>query len=106
MNSETNNTNTTKSKKCLAREAKLLKRQQNQRTKEERQSEIDKVYEKLQELGITREMVGDFNKISSDYVENGYSASGSVIIPEANRKLMYLLSNDKKHQVTTLLRAI
>ena len=108
MNSETNNTNTntTKSKKCLAREAKLLKRQQNQRTKEERQSEIDKVYEKLQELGITREMVGEFNKISSDYVENGYSASGSVLIPEAKRNLLYLLSNDKKHQVTTLLRAI
>lgn len=106
MNSETNNTNTTKSKKCLAREAKLLKKQQNQRTKEERQEEIDKVYTKLQELGITREMVGEFNKISSDYIEFGYSASGSVRIPEANRNLMYLLSNDKKHQVTTLLRAI
>jgi hypothetical protein len=41
------NTTTQKTKHRLEYEAKLLKKQQNQRTIEERQFEIDKIYTKL-----------------------------------------------------------
>jgi len=106
MNSDIQNTTTQKTKKRLAYEAKLLKKQQNQRTMEERQTEIDKIFTKLQELGITREMVGEFNKIANDYIEFGYGASGIIKILEIDRELVYLLSNDKKHQVASMLRPI
>jgi hypothetical protein len=95
-----------KSQKRLAREAKELKKQQNQRTKEERQTEIDNVFSKLKELGITREMVEEFNKISYDYVEFGYSASGYVKLTELKRVLIYSLPNDRRIQVATMLRAM
>ena len=95
-----------KSQKRIAREAKLLKKQQNQRTKDERQLEIDNVFSKLQELGITREMVAEFNKISTEYIENGISASGYVKIPEIKRALVYSLSNDRRHPVATMLRVL
>ena len=106
MNSDIQNTTTQKTKKRLAYEAKLLKKQQNQRTMEERQLEIDKIFTKLQELGITREMVSEFDKITNDYIEFGYGASGVISLPELHRELVYLLSNDKKHQVASMLRPI
>jgi hypothetical protein len=95
-----------KTKKKLAYEAKLLKKQNNQRTMEERQLEVDKVFIKLQELGITREMVEEFDKISQNFIEFGYGASGAIKMPELHRKLVYLLTNDKKHQISTMLQAI
>lgn len=106
MNSAIHNTTTQKTKKRLAYEAKLLKKQQNQRTIEERQTEIDKIFTKLQEVGITRAMVIEFDKIANDYIEFGYSASGVIELPELHRELVYLLSNDKKHQVASMLRPI
>jgi hypothetical protein len=106
MNSDIHNTTTQKTKKRLAYEAKLLKKQQNQRTMEERQIEIDKIFTKLQELGITRAMVIEFDKIANDYIEFGYGASGVIELPELHRELVYLLSNDKKHQVASMLRPI
>lgn len=100
------NTIIPKSAKRLAREAKLAKKQSQQRTMEERSIEVEKIFSKLQELGITRETVGEFNEIAKDYVEFGYSASGVITMPEIHRELIYLLSNDKKHDVATMLRAI
>ena len=100
------NTTTQKTKNRLEYEAKLLKKQQNQRTIEERQFEIDKIYTKLQELGITREMIEEFNIIAKDFIELGVSASGAINMPELHRKLVYLLTNDKKHQVSAMLKAI
>jgi hypothetical protein len=95
-----------KSKKRLAKEAKELKKLQNQRTKPERQLEIDNVFSKLQELGITKEMVGEFNKIATDYIELNFNASGYVKLPELKRVLIYSLPNDKRIQVATMLRAL
>lgn len=106
MNSDIQNTTTQKTKKRLAYETKLLKKQINQRTMEERQTEIEKIFTKLQELGITREMVTKFNKITNNYIEFGYGASGIIELPELHRELVYLLSNDKRHQVSSMLRPI
>lgn len=95
-----------KSKKRLAREAKEMKKLQNIRTKEERQAEIDKIFAKLDELRIPRNMLSEFNKISIDYVENAVSFSGSVKLPELNRKLIYSLPCDKRIPVGAMLQAI
>lgn len=100
------NTIISKSAKRLAREAKLAKKQSQLRTMGERSIEVEKIFSKLQELGITRETVGEFNEIAKDYVEFGYSASGVIKMPEIHRELIYLLSNDKKHDVASMLRAI
>ena len=100
------NTAGQKTKHRLAYEAKLLKKQQNQRTIEERQIEIDKIYSKLQEIGITREMVEEFNTIAQNFIDLGVSASGAIKLPELHRVLVYLLTNDKKHQISTMLKAI
>jgi hypothetical protein len=94
------------SKKKSNRDSRLLKKQQFQRTELERQTEIDKVYNKLHELGITNEMVEEFTKITNAYIKFGTSASGRIKIIDINRELAYLLSNDKRHEVITMLRAI
>lgn len=90
--------------KRIAREQKAIKKLQNQRTLEERRSEVNTIYTKLQEHGITCEMVPEFNKIANEFVEDGVNASGYVNIDGINRVLVYLLNNDKKHQISTLLR--
>jgi transposase len=95
-----------KSQKRLAREAKLLKKLKNQRTKEERLSDINKVFDRLLEYNITREMVGEFNAISNDFIETGHSVSGYVKLPELKRVLIYSLPNDKQNEIATMLRAM
>jgi len=108
MNSSINITDTkiTKSAKRIAREAKLAKKEANKRTREERQKEIDSIMIKLQELGITNEMLGDFPRITQDFLELGTSASGVITIPDIKRELIYLLSNNRQHQCSSMLKAL
>lgn len=105
MNPESNIQPVTKQKsaKRIAREAKLTKQQANQRTLEERRAEVDKIYEKLTELGIPEVMLGEFPKIAKDFIDFGISASGIIKIPEIQRELVYLLSNNKRHQCAAML---
>ena len=108
MNSSTTITNTqsTKSAKRLAREAKLAKQEANKRTREERQAEVDAFYNKLQELCIPEVMLGDFPAIAKDFIEFGTGASGCIKIPDIERELIYLLSNNRRHQCASMLRAL
>ena len=108
MNSSTTITNTqpTKSAKRLAREAKLAKQEANKRTREERQAEVDAIYNKLQELGIPEVMLGNFPVIAKDFIEFGAGASGIIKIPDIDRELVYLLSNNRRHQCASMLRAL
>jgi hypothetical protein len=107
-----NSTNTittsqpSKSTKRIAREAKLAKQFANQRTKEERQIEIDKIFNKLSELGISEMMLGEFPNITNNFIEFGISASGIIKISDIDRELVYLLSNNRKHQCASMLHAI
>ena len=103
---ENKNTTVVKSAKRIAREAKLAKQQANHRTKEERQEEVNKIYAKLQELGIPLTMLGDFPHITNDFIESGMSASGVIKIVDINRELVYLLSNNKRHQCASMLKAL
>jgi hypothetical protein len=97
---------TTKSVKRIAREAKLAKQAANQRTYEERQIEVDKIYVKLQELGIPDIMLGEFPKITKDFAEHGIGASGIIKIPDIERELVYLLSNNKRHTCAGMLHSL
>jgi translation initiation factor IF-2 len=103
---ETNYTTVVKSAKRIAREAKIVKQQANERTKEERQEEVDKIYVQLQELGIPNIMLGKFPDITNDFIITGISASGVIKILDIERELVYLLSNNKKHQCASMLKAL
>jgi translation initiation factor IF-2 len=95
-----------KSAKRLAREAKLAKQEATKRTREERQAEVDKIMEKFQELGIPEVMLGDFPTITKEFIELGISASGVIPIPDIQRELIYLLSNNRRHQCASMLKAL
>lgn len=98
--------NTVKTAKRLAREAKLAKQEANKRTREERQAEVDSIMNKLQELRISDTMLGDFPRIAQDFIEFGTGASGFIPIPELRRELIYLLSNNRRHQCASMLKAL
>jgi len=109
MNSTTQITTTqpqVKSAKRLAREAKLAKQEANKRTREERQAEVDAIMAKFQELGIPEVMLGDFPRITQEFIEFGTGASGVIPIPDIKRELIYLLSNNRRHQCASMLKAL
>ena len=106
MSSPTSNNSQYKSAKRIAREAKMAKKQSNMRTLEERRIEVEKIYTKLHEVGIYDDLVAEFKKISDDYINFGYSCSGSIKIEELGRVLLYSLTIDKRIPVSSMLRAI
>ena len=108
MNSTTQITTTQpiKSAKRLAREAKIAKQETNKRTREERQVEVDAIMAKFQELGIPDIMLGDFPRITAEFVEFGTGSSGVIPIPDIQRDLIYLLSNNRQHQCASMLKAL
>jgi translation initiation factor IF-2 len=95
-----------KSLKRLAREAKQEKKDATKRTQEERQQEVDKIMDKFIELGIPEIMLGQFPMITKQFIELGVSASGVIPIPDINRELIYLLSNNRRHQCASMLKAL
>lgn len=99
-------TQSTKSAKRIAREAKIAKQEANKRTRDERQAEVDKIMEKIQELGIPEVMLGEFPAITKDFVELGTSSSGVIKITDIQRELIYLLSNNRRHQCASMLKAL
>ena len=98
-----NTTTPIKSAKRIAREAKLAKQKSNQRTQVERRAEVDKIFDKLKELGIPPVMLDNFPKITNDFIDFGISSSGIIKIPDIERELVYLLSNNKLHQCAAML---
>lgn len=95
-----------KSAKRIAREAKLAKQQANMRSQEERTQEIMVIKSKFQELGISDEMIQEFNDIMDRYIEMGGSYNGSIKIEELGRKIVYSLTMDKRMPVSVVLRVI
>jgi hypothetical protein len=94
------------SNKRSNKQERELKKLATQRTKEERQTELNNVFNKLQELGISREFVGinEFYKLAEDFIAFGNPMSGKIKVPAINRDLHYLLNNNKKHEIKVLLR--
>ncbi len=94
--------------KNLIKLEKEKKKLATQRTKEDRQREIQVVLDKFKELGINQEMGGiaEFVDIAKLFIEDGISCSGKIAVHVLNRNLHYLLSNNKKHEIQVLLREI
>lgn len=91
------------------REAKALKKAAKQRTQAERQQELDTVFSKFVELGISEDMddaLKTFFHIARTFIDDGVSCSGRIKITAINREINYILSNNKLNQIQVLLRAI
>jgi len=88
------------------KEIRELKKLVNQRTQTERQTELNGVFNKFQELGISCEIDGinEFYKIAIQFIEDGKPISGKIKIDAIAKDLHYLLNNNKKHQIQVLLR--
>lgn len=90
------------------KEIRELKKLANQRTQIERQNELNVVFNKFQELGISSEIDGisEFYKIAMNFIDDGKPVNGKIKISVIGKELHYLLNNNKKHQIQVLLREI
>lgn len=73
----------------------------------ERIQEIRRLYEQLDGLGLHDgfDEIVAFKKIANDYVKHGTPASGSIHLPQAKRKLVYVLTTRKDRPCTIILKA-
>lgn len=86
---------------------KLKKKEKLLRTLEERQNEIDKVYNSLEQNNIPHRQLPGFQQfatIANDFIKTGIAFSGCISIPELKKDLLYLLNNNKKHQIIVMLK--
>ena len=95
-----------KTAKRLAREAKLAKQMANQRSQAERQMEIDKIVEKLTELGIHMDLFPGLETIANNFIKTGVSCNGRIKSPELEREFLYVFSNDKRTPISSMLKHI
>lgn len=66
-----------------------------QKSLEKRLNEIMNIYKKLDELGISEDVCSNikkFKQIANNFVKNGESQSGKIILIEVQRTLHYILS--------------
>lgn len=76
---------------------------------ENRLNEIKNIYKKLNELGISEDVCSNiktFKKIANDFVKNGESQSGKIVLIEIQRILYYILSKQKHVESTVKLSCI
>jgi len=87
--------------------AKLAKKEEAQRTRDDRLAEVDKIRGELQRLGLTTELseIAKFHEILDDFLENGTGFQGIIGIKGTGRELCYQLLNNKKHDIGVMLRA-
>jgi hypothetical protein len=73
---------------------------------EDRIKEVGQKYGKLQELGLTGEIEGikDFKKIANSFAKDGVSASGTIHLREADRKLVFFLTNNSRVVSSVVLK--
>jgi len=76
-----------------------------EKTKEERESEVKSMKNKIEELGLSTELPGiaELYQALNDFLENGISHSGKTKIPEYNREVHYILTKSKNKQSTLSL---
>lgn len=95
---------TAKRQKHLDRQAKKL---ENQRTRAEREIEVNKTLTELNKLGFPDQEpnIIKFKEILTDYVETGTSYQGELPLVGYGREICYYLSNNKNKSVDVMLRA-
>ncbi len=89
------------------KEAKLEKKKQMARRKEEREAELKPVLQQLSKLGLNRNIfteIDEFLKIVESFIETGNPFSGRIKVEHIGREIQYLLNNNKKHQICVVLK--
>jgi hypothetical protein len=76
------------------------------KTIKQRKSEMDVIFDKLTNLGITEEFenIKKFKEMAEDYIETGQSYSGRLKIKEIEYILFYLLSNNESIENSVTIR--
>jgi len=94
---------TTKRQKHLARQANKLI---NQRTKDDRLSEVNTILKGIDNIGFpdNDQNIIKFKSLLTDFLENGTSYNGIIPLLGYGREIHYLLSNNKNIKLNVLLR--
>lgn len=95
---------TTKRQKYLDR---LAAKQSSNRTQEERQTEYDKFMGQFAQLGLSTEFeeIAKFDTMAKDWVTNGTAYQGIIPLIGMKRDLVYMLTNNKKHEIGVMLKS-
>ena len=93
-------------KNKAVREAKLAKKLANLKSIDAREKEIYPVFEKFKELGLSTEFesINLFNKMLTDYVNNGTAYLGEIFLEGVGRNIVYRMNNNKKHETIIYLK--
>ena len=89
--------------------AKLANKKVFQRTRDDRQTEYDKFITGFAELGLIvkdHPSLEKFVELADDWLANGTAHQGIFRITALNRDLVYTLTNNKKHEIGVMLKAI
>lgn len=75
---------------------------------EKRKSDLENIYNKMEELGLTDEFenVKKFKQIFEDYIINGQSYSGKLKIKEINYMIIYKLTTKDNIENEVIIRKI
>ena len=95
---------TAKRQKHLERQAKKLAKQ---RTREEREFEVNNTLRELNKIGFPEDEpnIKKFKEMLNDFVDTGASYQGVLPLVGYGREICYFLSNNKNHSVDVMLRA-
>ena len=79
-----------------------------QRSIGNRIEEMKKIYVELEklELGDQFDEIKTFQMICNDYVRKGEAVSGTIIIPNLMRKLVYNFPSSSNHKCMACLKAL
>jgi len=86
---------------------RLAAKQSNSRTQEERQAEYDKFMGQFAQLGLSQEFeeIAKFDTMAKDWVTNGTVYQGVIPLVGMKRDLVYMLTNNKKHEIGVMLKS-
>ena len=86
---------------------RLAAKQENVRTQEERQTEYDKFMGQFAQLGLSNEFeeIAKFDVMARDWVANGTAYQGVIPLIGMKRDLVYMLTNNKKHEIGVMLKS-
>ena len=86
---------------------RLAAKQTTIRTQEERQAEYDKFMGQFSQLGLSTEFeeIAKFDTMAKDWVANGTAYQGVIPLVGMKRDLVYMLTNNKKHEVGVMLKS-
>ena len=88
-------------KRAAKRAMKEARKKANQMSKEERETEINKVKVQLLTIGFATddENIVKFIKICDEFIEHGEYIDGKIPLEGYKREIQYRFSNNRTHQI-------